>query len=69
MAERFAQTLTAHNLNAFAALFAEDYINHQASAAATPPKGVTPKGGDRRLLRRPAHGLAGLESHHPAVAR
>ena len=43
MAERFAQTLAAHDLNAFAALFAEDYINHQASAAARPPKGVTPK--------------------------
>ena len=37
MAERFAATLSAHDLAAFAALFAEDYVNHQASAAAPPP--------------------------------
>ena len=33
----FAQTLSAHDINAFAALFADDYINHQASAAAPKP--------------------------------
>ncbi len=43
MAERFARTLTDHDLNAFAALFAEDYVNHQTSAAAPPPRGVAPK--------------------------
>jgi predicted SnoaL-like aldol condensation-catalyzing enzyme len=43
MAESFARTLTDHNLNAFAALFAEDYVNHQASAAAPAPRGVLPK--------------------------
>ena len=37
MAERFAATLSAHDITAFAALFAEDYRNHQASAAAPPP--------------------------------
>ncbi len=37
IAERFAQTLTTHDLDAFAALFAEGYVNHQASAAAPPP--------------------------------
>ena len=44
IAERFAATLSAHDLAAFAALFAEDYINHQASAAAPPsPAGVSMK--------------------------
>jgi len=41
--ERFAETLTAHDLDAFAALFADDYVNHQSSAAAHPPAGVAPK--------------------------
>jgi predicted SnoaL-like aldol condensation-catalyzing enzyme len=41
--ERFAQALTAHDLIAFATLFAENYVNHQFSAASPPPKGVTPK--------------------------
>lgn len=33
----FAKTLSAHDIDAFAALFAEDYVNHQMSAAAPPP--------------------------------
>jgi steroid delta-isomerase-like uncharacterized protein len=37
LAERFAATLSAHDMAAFADLFAEDYRNHQASAAAPPP--------------------------------
>ena len=41
--ERFAATLSAHDLDAFAALFAEDYVNHQLSAAAPPAAGVPPK--------------------------
>ena len=41
--ERFASTLNAHDLDAFAALFAEDYVNHQLSAAAPPPAGVRSK--------------------------
>ncbi len=44
LAERFAATLSAHDIAAFAALFAEDYVNHQTSAAAPPPApGVAPK--------------------------
>jgi steroid delta-isomerase-like uncharacterized protein len=44
IAERFAQTLSAHDMDAFAALFAEGYVNHQVSAAAPPPPpGVRPK--------------------------
>ena len=42
--ERFAATLSAHDLAAFGALFADDYVNHQMSAAAPPaPAGATPK--------------------------
>jgi len=37
--DRFAAALSAHNMTAFAALFAEDYVNHQSSAAAPPPAG------------------------------
>ena len=43
-ADQFAATLSAHNIDGFAALFAEDYVNHQSSAAAPPPSaGATPK--------------------------
>jgi steroid delta-isomerase-like uncharacterized protein len=35
--EHFASTLSAHDISAFAALFADDYVNHQVSAAAPPP--------------------------------
>ncbi len=41
--ERFAATLTAHDLDAFAALFADDYVNHQLSAAAPPPAAGVPQ--------------------------
>ena len=44
IAVRFAAALSAHDIDAFAALFAEDYVNHQVSAAAPPPPaGVMPK--------------------------
>jgi steroid delta-isomerase-like uncharacterized protein len=40
----FAKTLSAHDIDGFAALFAEDYVNHQMSAAAPkPPPGMSPK--------------------------
>jgi steroid delta-isomerase-like uncharacterized protein len=46
LAERFAAALTAHDMGAFALLFAEDYVNHQTSAAAgAPPPNRTPKQG------------------------
>jgi len=35
--EHFASTLSAHDISSFAALFADDYVNHQLSAAAPPP--------------------------------
>ena len=43
MVERFAATLSAHDLAAFAALFAADYINHQVSAAALASGGISAK--------------------------
>lgn len=40
----FAKTLSAHDIDAFGALFADDYVNHQKSAAAPPPRpGVSTK--------------------------
>ena len=42
--ERFAAALSAHDMTAFADLFAEDYVNHQRSAAApAPPAGKSPR--------------------------
>ena len=35
--QRFAATLSAHDIAGFAALFGDDYVNHQVSAAAPPP--------------------------------
>jgi len=46
--DRYVAALSAHDMVAFAALFAEDYTNHQVSAAAPPPPGPptkTPKRG------------------------
>ena len=40
--ERFAATLSAQDLKGFAALFADDYINHQTSAAVPEPPNVVP---------------------------
>jgi steroid delta-isomerase-like uncharacterized protein len=42
--ERFAAALSAHDMAAFADLYAEDVVNHQRSAAApAPPAGKSPK--------------------------
>jgi steroid delta-isomerase-like uncharacterized protein len=43
VAERFAATLSAHDIDAFAALFSDSYIQHQLSAAAPPPANIAPK--------------------------
>jgi predicted ester cyclase len=44
VAEAFAAALSAHDIDAFAALFADDYAQHQHSAAAPPPPaGMTAK--------------------------
>jgi hypothetical protein len=40
----FGKTLSAHDIDGFAALFADDYVNHQMSAAApNPAPGVSAK--------------------------
>ena len=42
--DRFAATLSAHDIAGFAELFADDYVNHQKSAAApAPPAGKSAK--------------------------
>jgi hypothetical protein len=42
--DRFAATLSAHDIAAFSKLFADDYVNHQRSAAASgPAAGKSPK--------------------------
>jgi steroid delta-isomerase-like uncharacterized protein len=62
IAERFAATLTAHDLPAFAALFAEGYVNHQASAAAPPPSpGVKPKAATVAFFAARLKGLPDLK--------
>ena len=62
IAERFAQTLSAHDLDAFAALFAEGYVNHQASAAAPPPPpGVKPKAATVAFFAARLKGLPDLK--------
>lgn len=43
LAERFAATLSAHDLKAFGALFADNYVNHQTSAAVPAASGKTAK--------------------------
>jgi len=44
LAEAFAATLSAHDMDGFAGLFADDYVNHQVSAAApAPAAGISPK--------------------------
>jgi steroid delta-isomerase-like uncharacterized protein len=62
IAERFAQTLSAHDIDAFAALFAEGYVNHQVSAAAPPPPpGVRPKAATVAFFAARLKGLPDLK--------
>jgi steroid delta-isomerase-like uncharacterized protein len=61
IADRFAQTLSAHDLDAFAALFADRYVNHQFSAAAPPPTpGATPKAATLAFFAARLEGLPDL---------
>ncbi len=62
LAERFAATLSAHDIDAFAALFADNYTNHQVSAAAPPPAAnVTPKQGTVGFFKARLTGLPDLK--------
>ena len=48
VAKRFAAALTAHDIEAFSSLFADEYQQHQSSAAATsPPPGMSAKAATR----------------------
>lgn len=61
LAERFAATLTAHDMTAFAALFADNYTNHQVSAAApAPPAGITDKQGSVAFFAARLKGMPDL---------
>ena len=62
LATRFAATLSAHDMDGFAALFAEDYVNHQASAAAPPPPaGISPKQGSVAFFKARLAGIPDLQ--------
>jgi hypothetical protein len=62
LAERFAATLSAHDIDGFAALFADSYVNHQASAAAPPPPAnVSPKQGTVAFFKARLTGLPDLK--------
>jgi steroid delta-isomerase-like uncharacterized protein len=62
LAEQFAATLNRHDIDAFAALFADAYVNHQASAAAPPPAaGVIPKQATVAFFAGRLKGLPDLE--------
>jgi limonene-1,2-epoxide hydrolase len=61
LAEQFAATLSRHDIDAFAALFSEAYLNHQTSAAAPPPAAtITPKQGTVAFFAGRLKGLADL---------
>jgi steroid delta-isomerase-like uncharacterized protein len=59
---KFAAALSQHNIETFAALFADDYVNHQMSAAAPPlAAGTTPKQGTAAFFAARLKGLPDLE--------
>src|ERR1700741_2507117 len=60
--EKFAATLSAHDLTAFAALFSDNYVNHQLSAAAPPPPpGKSPKQGQVAVITARLAGIPDLQ--------
>lgn len=64
LARQFAATLSAHDIDGFAALFADDYINHQNSAAAPPPPaGVKPKQATVAFFAARLKGIPDLKVH------
>lgn len=60
VAEAFAAALNAHDIEAFAALFADDYVNHQTSAAVKPASGVPPKQSTKAYFAARLTGLPDL---------
>jgi steroid delta-isomerase-like uncharacterized protein len=61
IAEQFAKTLSDHDIEAFAALFADNYVNHQVSAAAPPPAGVLDKQSSVAFFKARLTGLPDLK--------
>jgi steroid delta-isomerase-like uncharacterized protein len=62
LGEACAATLSAHDMDAFAALFADDYVNHQVSAAApAPPPSARHKQLTVDFFTARLHGLPDLE--------
>ncbi len=62
MAQKFADALNAHDIGAFASLFADDYVNHQVSAAAPPrPAGLTAKAATVAFFAARLKGLPDLK--------
>jgi len=59
--QRFAAALTAGDMTAFADLFAEDYLNHQISAAAPAPSGKSMKKATVDFFANRVNALAGLQ--------
>ena len=68
LAEKFAAALSAHDMDAFAALFADNYVNHQVSAAAPPPAAnVSAKQGSVAFFKARLTGLPNLKVAIEAV--
>jgi hypothetical protein len=68
LAQQFAATLSEHDIDGFTALFADDYVNHQVSAAAPPPPAnVSPKQGTVAFFKARLTGLPDLKVAIEAV--
>jgi steroid delta-isomerase-like uncharacterized protein len=65
--DRFAAALSAHDMVAFGALFADDYTNHQVSAAAPPPPGPPTKTAKQASVDFFAARVAGIPDLHVTV--
>ena len=61
LAQRFADALNKGDIQAFAALFADGYVNHQNSAAAPAPAGVSAKQATVAFFGHRIDALAGLK--------
>jgi steroid delta-isomerase-like uncharacterized protein len=61
VAERFAATLSAHDIDGFAALFSDSYIQHQVSAAAPPPANIPPKQATVAFFKARLNGIPDLK--------
>jgi steroid delta-isomerase-like uncharacterized protein len=62
VAERFAATLSAQDIDAFSDLFLDSYVNHQMSAAAPPPAAnLTPKQASVAFFKARLTGLPDLK--------